>query len=233
VAVKPIADSSSTNITLNKIKGIVSNDSTKTSNNTITPMKGIGVLVEDKNATAASNTLSNNTSSANNTSSNTTPAAPTYPQNDKFKINQITAVWAIAGQSYLAIADKYNIPLYKLFRNNEIEATDIVQYDQIVFLNEKKNEGINKVHIVKKAETLYEISQLEGVKLSALKNYNQEIDLANIKEGMVLYLFKKPAEVINNNPNDNNKKTENKQAPTSTKTDATTEKKKTNKFKLF
>jgi hypothetical protein len=233
VALKPIVDTSSNNIALTNIKGIVASDSTNSSNTIITPMKGIGKLVENKTVTAASNTISNSASSPNNSSKNTTPVAPKYPQNEKFKINQIAAVWAIAGESYLAIADKYNIPLYKLFRNNEIEATDIVQYDQIVFLNEKKNEGINKVHVVKKAETLYEISQLEGVKLSALKNYNQEIDLANIKEGMVLYLFKKPAEVINNNPNDNNKKTENKQAPTSTKTDATTEKKKTNKFKLF
>jgi hypothetical protein len=234
VALKPIVDTSLNNIALNNIKGIVASDSANSSNTIITPMKGIGKLVENKTVTTASNTISNPTSNTNNSSKNTTTVAPKYPQNEKFKINQIAAVWAIAGQSYLAIADKYNIPLYKLFRNNEIEATDIVQYDQIVFLNEKKNEGINKVHVVKKAETLYEISQLEGVKLSALKNYNQEIDLANIKEGMVLYLFKKPAEVINNNNNnDNNKKTENKQAPTSTKTDTNTEKKKTNKFKLF
>ena len=234
VALKPIVDTSLNNIALNNIKGIVASDSANSSNTIITPMKGIGKLVENKTVTTASNTISNPTSNTNNSSKNTTTVAPKYPQNEKFKINQIAAVWAIAGQSYLAIADKYNIPLYKLFRNNEIVATDIVQYDQIVFLNEKKNEGINKVHVVKKAETLYEISQLEGVKLSALKNYNQEIDLANIKEGMVLYLFKKPAEVINNNNNnDNNKKTENKQAPTSTKTDTNTEKKKTNKFKLF
>lgn len=233
VAIQPIVDSSTNNIALNNIKGIESSDSSKNNNSLITPMKGIGKIVENKTVAATTNTISNTASNTNNPSKNTTPAAPKYPQNEKFKINQIAAVWAIAGQSYLAIADKYNIPLYKLFRNNEIEATDIVQYDQIVFLNEKKNEGINKVHVVKKGETIYEISQLEGVKLSALKKYNQEIDLANIKEGMVLYLFKKPTEDINNNTSDNNKKTENKQTPTSTKTDTPTEKKKTNKFKLF
>ncbi len=203
VIIKPILDSSSNKIQLNKIQGIASNDSTKSTNNSITPMNGIGKLIENKSTTAPSN--------------NSTPAASKYPQNDKFKINQVPAVWAIAGQSYLAIADKYNIPLYKIFRNNEIEATDIVQYDQIIFLNEKKNEGINKVHVVKKGETLHEISQSEGVKINALKNYNLEIDLTNIKEGMVLYLFKKPAEVTNNS-NDNKDKIE---------------KKKSTKFKLF
>ncbi len=233
VALKPIIDTSSNNIALNNIKGIVASDSANSSNNIITPMKGIGKLVENKTVTASANTISNPTSSVNNTANNTTPAITKYPQNDKFKINQISAVWAIAGQSYLAIADKYNIPLYKLFRNNEIEAIDIVQYDQIVFLNEKKNEGMNKVHVVRKEETLYEISQMEGVKLNILKNYNQEIDLANLKEGMVLYLFKKPAEVVNKDSNDNKNKTENKQAPTPAKTDAATEKKKSSKFKLF
>jgi LysM repeat protein len=229
VVAKSKIDSSSNNIALSKIQGIVAMDSTKTTNATITPMKGIGKPIENKIVIVTSNDTS-----ANNTISNSpTITASKYPQNDKFKINQIAAVWAIAGQSYLAIAEKYNIPLYKIFRNNEIEATDLVQYDQIVFLNEKKNEGINKVHIVKKGETLYEISQAEGIKLSALKNYNQEVDLANVKEGTVLYLFKKTAEDSNNKNTDKKNKTENKTVPTSPKAADTTEKKKSNKFKLF
>lgn len=229
VVAKSKIDSSSNNIALSKIQGIVAMDSTKTTNATITPMKGIGKPIENKIVIVTSNDTS-----ANNTISNSpTITASKYPQNDKFKINQIAAVWAIAGQSYLAIAEKYNIPLYKIFRNNEIEATDLVQYDQIVFLNEKKNEGINKVHIVKKGETLYEISQAEGIKLSALKNYNQEVDVANVKEGTVLYLFKKTAEDSNNKNTDKKNKTENKTVPTSPKAADTTEKKKSNKFKLF
>jgi len=229
VVAKSKIDSSSNNIALSRIQGIVAMDSTKTTNATITPMKGIGKPIENKIVKVTSNDTS-----ANNTISNSpTITASKYPQNDKFKINQIAAVWAIAGQSYLAIAEKYNIPLYKIFRNNEIEATDLVQYDQIVFLNENKNEGINKAHIVKKGETLYEISQAEGIKLSALKNYNQEVDVDNVKEGTVLYLFKKTAEDSNNNNTDKNNKTENKSAPTSPKAAATTEKKKSNKFKLF
>jgi LysM repeat protein len=229
VVAKSKIDSSSNNIALSKIQGIVAMDSTKTTNATITPMKGIGKPIENKIVIVTSNDTS-----ANNTISNSpTITASKYPQNDKFKINQIAAVWAIAGQSYLAIAEKYNISLYKIFRNNEIEATDLVQYDQIVFLNEKKNEGINKVHIVKKGETLYEISQAEGIKLSALKNYNQEVDVANVKEGTVLYLFKKTAEDSNNKNTDKKNKTENKTVPTSPKAADTTEKKKSNKFKLF
>jgi LysM repeat protein len=229
VVAKSKIDSSSNNIALSKIQGIVAMDSTKTTNATITPMKGIGKPIENKIVIVTSNDTS-----ANNTISNSPSiTASKYPQNDKFKINQIAAVWAIAGQSYLAIAEKYNISLYKIFRNNEIEATDLVQYDQIVFLNEKKNEGINKVHIVKKGETLYEISQAEGIKLSALKNYNQEVDLANVKEGTVLYLFKKTAEDSNNKNTDKKNKTENKTVPTSPKAADTTEKKKSNKFKLF
>ncbi len=229
VVAKSKIDSSSNNIALSKIQGIVAMDSTKTTNATITPMKGIGKPIENKIVIVTSNDTS-----ANNTISNSPSiTASKYPQNDKFKINQIAAVWAIAGQSYLAIAEKYNIPLYKIFRNNEIEATDLVQYDQIVFLNEKKNEGINKVHIVKKGETLYEISQAEGIKLSALKNYNQEVDVANVKEGTVLYLFKKTAEDSNNKNTDKKNKSENKTVPTSLKAADTTEKKKSNKFKLF
>ena len=142
-----------------------------------------------------------------------------YPLNQKFKINQSTAIWALAGRSFLEIASTYNIMLFKLFQYNEMDEQDIVQHDQLLFLNEKKKESNKKIHIVKKGENLYDISQSEGIQLKALQSYNPLATNENIKEGTTLYLFNMPKDQINTTTTDKNSK---ENTP-----------KKNNKFKLF
>lgn len=146
-----------------------------------------------------------------------------YPLNQKFKINQSTAIWALAGRSFLEIASTYNIMLFKLFQFNDMDEQDIVQHDQILFLSDKKKENNKKIHLVKKGETLYGISQSEGIQLKALQSYNPTVTNENIKEGTTLYLFNMPKDQI---------KTE-KQSKESDKILKENTPKKINKFKLF
>lgn len=142
-----------------------------------------------------------------------------YPLNQKFKINQSTAIWAVAGRSFLEIASTYNIMLFKLFQFNDMDEQDIVQHDQLLFLSDKKKESNKKIHLVKKGETLYEISQSEGIQLKALQSYNPLATNENIKEGTALYLFNMPKDQINK--------------PTTEKDSKDKNPKKNNKFKLF
>jgi len=146
-----------------------------------------------------------------------------YPLNQKFKINQSTAIWAVAGRSFLEIASTYNIMLFKLFQFNDMDEQDIVQHDQILFLSDKKKENNKKIHLVKKGETLYGISQSEGIQLKALQSYNPTATNENIKEGTTLYLFNMPKDQI---------KTE-MQSKESDKILKENTPKKINKFKLF
>jgi hypothetical protein len=146
-----------------------------------------------------------------------------YPLNQKFKINQSTAIWAVAGRSFLEIASTYNIMLFKLFQFNDMDEQDIVQHDQILFLSDKKKENNKKIHLVKKGETLYGISQSEGIQLKALQSYNLTVTNENIKEGTTLYLFNMPKDQI---------KTE-MQSKESDKILKENTPKKINKFKLF
>lgn len=146
-----------------------------------------------------------------------------YPLNQKFKINQSTAIWAVAGRSFLEIASTYNIMLFKLFQFNDMDEQDIVQHDQILFLSDKKKENNKKIHLVKKGETLYGISQSEGIQLKALQSYNPTVTNENIKEGTTLYLFNMPKDQI---------KTE-MQSKESDKILKENTPKKINKFKLF
>jgi hypothetical protein len=115
--------------------------------------------------------------------------APAYPLNQKFKINHTTAIWGIKGRSFLEIANTYNLSLYKLYLFNELPETDLIENDQIIFLGEKRKESNNKIHIVKNHETLYEISQSEGIQLNILKLFNPTFNSEHLKDGTIVYLF--------------------------------------------
>ena len=112
-----------------------------------------------------------------------------YPKG-KFKANQLLAVWAQAGSSFLDIANTYNIALYKLYGYNDLEETDLLAQDQILYLVPKRKEVSKKVHLVAAGETLYDISQNEGIQLNYLEAYNTGVTDKNLQVGSTLVLFK-------------------------------------------
>jgi hypothetical protein len=92
--------------------------------------------------------------------------------------------------SFIEIALKYKVPLYKLFEYNDIKASNLLESDQLIFLAPKKKAGATSFHIVKYNSSLQEISQLEGVQLSLLKLYNPQL-IEPLKEGTQVILFNK------------------------------------------
>jgi len=90
-----------------------------------------------------------------------------------FKINETNVVFITKGTSYLAVAEEHNIQLNRLFEFNEISsATDVAQTDQLIYLQRKKRTGASEFHIVAEGETLYDIAQMEGIRLENLLAYN-------------------------------------------------------------
>lgn len=112
-----------------------------------------------------------------------------YPK-EKFKINSVPVLWVKAGSSYLQIAQLHKISLYKLFVYNDMAEADVVEKDQLVFLALKKKSGNKSIHTAKEGETLYEISQNEGIQLSYLQAYNKNLPKGRLKEGAIVLLFK-------------------------------------------
>ena len=112
-----------------------------------------------------------------------------YP--DKaFKINQVSVIWAKAGTSLLHIATEHNIPLYKVFVFNDLKETDLLAQDQLLFLGNKKAEGDKSFHLVVAGESLYDISQKEGVQLKKIKEFNPGISSEMPATGIQLILVK-------------------------------------------
>jgi LysM repeat protein len=111
-----------------------------------------------------------------------------YPEG-RFRINQVPVLLGKENMSFLEIAFKYNVPLYKLFEYNDINKSNLLERDQLIFLAPKKKSGATSFHMVKFKTSLHEISQLEGIQLSALKLYNPQLT-DPIKEGTQVLLFK-------------------------------------------
>ncbi len=112
-----------------------------------------------------------------------------YPKG-KFKANQLLAIYASAGSSFLELATNYKIALYKLYSYNDLEETDLVSKDQILYLVPKRKEVSKKVHLVAAGESLYDISQNEGIQLNYLQAYNTGVTDKTLVAGTTLLLFK-------------------------------------------
>ncbi|MFN3300288.1 MAG: glucosaminidase domain-containing protein [Sediminibacterium sp.] len=115
-----------------------------------------------------------------------------YPEG-LFTINNTGVVLAKSGTSLLAIANQYNISLSKLLLYNDMKEVDILKEDQLVYIERKQKKGENEFHIVKKGETLNEISQLTGLRLESILLYNKWNKSTLLTPGSKVYL-KSPAE---------------------------------------
>ena len=94
-----------------------------------------------------------------------------YPEGI-FEINNTKVVYVLKGISYLRLAEEHNISLVRLLDFNEMKDGDVTTEDGLLFLQRKRKTGENDFHIVAPGETLYSISQAEGIRMESLLEYN-------------------------------------------------------------
>lgn len=94
-----------------------------------------------------------------------------YPAGE-FSINNTRVIFVKSGTSLLGIAQQFDISLGRLLDFNDIKGKDVLEKSQLVFLQRKRKVSSNEFHIVEKGETLYDISQEEGIRLESLAEYN-------------------------------------------------------------
>ncbi len=96
-----------------------------------------------------------------------------------FLHNGIPATRTKAGDTKWKIAVKYQLKPAQLLKYNDLPSSvDSFRPGLILYLKPKKKKGPKPHHIVNSGETLHWISQMYGMKLSALRKYNK------IPEGM-------------------------------------------------
>ena len=115
---------------------------------------------------------------------------PMYPDGE-FKINETKVIYAKKGTSYLSIAEKYAIPLARIFEFNDMKVQESVDKDQLIYIMRKRKVGLNEQHIVKPGETLSDIAQGEALRIESLLEYNFLQPNMQPAVGSVLYLRSK------------------------------------------
>lgn len=100
------------------------------------------------------------------------PVKNSYPDGD-FLINNTKVIYAAAGASLPDIANRYNIPLTRLYAMNDFASvSEKVQKGTLVFLQLKRTVGEKAYHEVIAGENLYDIAQAEGIRLESLLKMN-------------------------------------------------------------
>jgi LysM repeat protein len=113
-----------------------------------------------------------------------------FPEGE-FKVNHTKVVYVKAGTSLLAIANEYGITYSRLLEFNELQDTDVLEEDQLIYLQRKRKVGSSEFHILEDGETLYGIAQAEGIRLDELAKLNLIGEDDQPAVGEKLYLQRK------------------------------------------
>ncbi|MBS1603540.1 MAG: glucosaminidase domain-containing protein [Bacteroidetes bacterium] len=110
-----------------------------------------------------------------------------YPEGE-FQINKTKVVYAEAGRSLLSIANQYNVSLPRLLEFNDMKEEDVLVKGQLIFLQRKRREGPIGFHVVRVGENLYDICQVEGIRLQDMLEMNQLTPADQPAPGEKIYL---------------------------------------------
>lgn len=113
-----------------------------------------------------------------------------YPEGE-FTINRTKVIYAQAGTSLLAIANQYELSLPRLLEFNDMKEQDVLVKGQLLFLQRKRKTGSIEFHVAREGESIYDISQAEGVRLDDLLQFNQLSLDSKLAAGQKVYLNKR------------------------------------------
>jgi LysM repeat protein len=107
--------------------------------------------------------------------------------------NDIDYVVVKKGQTVFSIAKKFDMMQWQLIKYNELDENATISEGQYLYLQPKKKKAdiYHKTHIVKEAESMYQISQLYGIKLKSLYEKNHMKFGSEANPGDILNLRKK------------------------------------------
>jgi LysM repeat protein len=92
--------------------------------------------------------------------------------------------------SFFKIANDLNMGLWQLYKYNDLEKGDGIEPGQILYLQPKRSKGTEESHVFKKGDSMWQISQMYGIRLKKLYKRNEMEVGTEGKIGQLIYLRK-------------------------------------------
>ena len=112
--------------------------------------------------------------------------------------NKIEYIVVQPGDTPESIRKEMDLYANELYRYNNLYKGEELNPGQIIYLQPKRRKAArgNEIHVVKPGETMYDISQIYGVKLDRLYQMNRMTEGAQPLEGSEVYLRRKKHEKV-------------------------------------
>ncbi len=112
--------------------------------------------------------------------------------------NKIEYIVTLPGDTPESLRNELNLYKNELFRYNNLYKGIKLEPGQIIYLQPKRRKAApgNEIHKVEEGQTMYDISQMYGVKLKHLYRYNRMMEGEQPIEGADVYLRKKKREPV-------------------------------------
>lgn len=104
--------------------------------------------------------------------------------------NNIKYITIKPGDSFEKIAEEFNMGEWQLYKYNDLEKETALFDSGILFLQPKRGKAKKEFYVVEEGETMWDISQKNGIKLSKLYRKNRMYEGDVPKAGDTLYLQK-------------------------------------------
>jgi hypothetical protein len=101
------------------------------------------------------------------------PSSTAFWPEGLFSINAAKVIYAKAGMSLLAISNQYDVPLAHLLDFNDMSQDNVLNTDQLIFLQRKRKTGFTSFHTVLPGESMYTICQMEGIRYESVLEFNK------------------------------------------------------------
>lgn len=126
-------------------------------------------------------------------------------QPNEIRINNVKGILALRSGSQAQLANQARVSEKRIRRVNDLKKSDQIREGNYYYTKRKKAKAEVKEHIVQPGETLWQISQLYGIRLHSLKAKNRIYKDKDLQPGMVLNLreYRKKNEqppIVNNLP---------------------------------
>jgi LysM repeat protein len=91
----------------------------------------------------------------------------------RLEVNGIPAIAARQGDDVQSVATENKLKAWQIYKYNDLEKSEMINPGEILYLKPKRKTSPENIHIVKRGETMHDVSQIYAIKMKSLYKMNQ------------------------------------------------------------